>query len=109
MNRAATAIRAERQRVSGCFMRTSYAVRAAVPKPLVPPRAIKAGCRFYPLDKLFITRLDRVGLQISAACYAFKNAPKNRVRFEGGHMPPPEVAVPVINGFLDEALGPVWR
>jgi hypothetical protein len=36
-------------------------------------------------------------------------SPKKRVRFEGGHMPPPEVAVPIINGFLDETLGPVRR
>jgi hypothetical protein len=36
-------------------------------------------------------------------------APKKRVRFEGGHMPPPEVAVPIVNGFLDETLGPVRR
>ena len=109
MNRTPTAIPAEQQRVSGCFMRTSYAVRAAVPKPLVPPRAIKAGCRFYPLDNCSLPGLDRSGLQISAAYYAFKRAPKNWLQFEGGPMPPPEVAVPVINGFLNEALGHVRR
>jgi eukaryotic-like serine/threonine-protein kinase len=34
-------------------------------------------------------------------------APKKRLQFEGGHMPLPEVAVPIINRFLDETLGPV--
>jgi eukaryotic-like serine/threonine-protein kinase len=35
--------------------------------------------------------------------------PKRRTRFEGGHMPPPEIGVPLINGFLDETLGPVRK
>jgi formylglycine-generating enzyme required for sulfatase activity/DNA-binding winged helix-turn-helix (wHTH) protein len=41
--------------------------------------------------------------------YQMLSMPKKRVRFEGGHMPPPEIAVPIINGFLDETLGPVKR
>ena len=41
--------------------------------------------------------------------YQLLKMPKKRVLFEGGHMPPPEIAVPIINGFLDETLGPVRR
>jgi hypothetical protein len=41
--------------------------------------------------------------------YQMLKTPKKRVRFEGGHIPPPEIAVPIINGFLDETLGPVRR
>jgi hypothetical protein len=41
--------------------------------------------------------------------YKLLNTPKKRVLFEGGHMPPPEIAVPIINRFLDETLGPVQR
>jgi hypothetical protein len=37
------------------------------------------------------------------------SGPKKRLRFEGGHMPPLEIAVPIINGFLDETMGPVRR
>ena len=39
--------------------------------------------------------------------YELLQAPKKRAQFEGAHMPTPEVAVPIINGFLDETLGPV--
>jgi formylglycine-generating enzyme required for sulfatase activity/DNA-binding winged helix-turn-helix (wHTH) protein len=35
--------------------------------------------------------------------------PKKRLNFDGGHMPTPAVAVPIINPFLDETLGPVKR
>jgi formylglycine-generating enzyme required for sulfatase activity/DNA-binding winged helix-turn-helix (wHTH) protein len=41
--------------------------------------------------------------------YQLLSMPKRRLLFEGGHMPPPEIAVPIINGFLDETLGPVQR
>lgn len=32
-------------------------------------------------------------------------APKKRLRFEGGHMPPVEIAVPILTAWLDETLG----
>ncbi|MBZ5625814.1 MAG: SUMF1/EgtB/PvdO family nonheme iron enzyme [Acidobacteriia bacterium] len=35
--------------------------------------------------------------------------PKRRANFVGGHMPLPEVAVPILNAWLDETLGPVAR
>jgi hypothetical protein len=35
--------------------------------------------------------------------------PKKRARFDGGHMPSPEIAVPLVNAWLDETLGPVPR
>lgn len=35
--------------------------------------------------------------------------PKKLVLYDGSHTPPVEVAVPVINGWLDEMLGPVKR
>lgn len=35
--------------------------------------------------------------------------PKKRATFAGGHIPPIEIAVPVIKGFLDQTLGPVSR
>jgi hypothetical protein len=39
--------------------------------------------------------------------YELLKAPKKRAQFEGAHMPTPEVAVPIINSFLDETLGMV--
>jgi hypothetical protein len=33
--------------------------------------------------------------------------PKRRMSFVGGHMPSTEVAVPILNAWLDETLGPV--
>jgi eukaryotic-like serine/threonine-protein kinase len=41
--------------------------------------------------------------------FGLLQAPKKRLQFEGAHIPPTEVAVPIINGFLDETLGPVRR
>lgn len=41
--------------------------------------------------------------------FGLLQAPKKRLQFEGAHMPPPEIAVPIINSFLDETLGPVRR
>jgi hypothetical protein len=35
--------------------------------------------------------------------------PKKRASLVGGHLPPPELVVPVVNAFLDETLGPVSR
>jgi eukaryotic-like serine/threonine-protein kinase len=35
--------------------------------------------------------------------------PKKLASFEGGHIPPPEIAVPLINPWLDQTLGPVRR
>lgn len=35
--------------------------------------------------------------------------PKKLASFEGGHIPPPEIAVPLINPWLDQMLGPVRR
>jgi hypothetical protein len=35
--------------------------------------------------------------------------PKKRTTFLGGHIPPQEIAVPTISGFLDETLGPVSK
>lgn len=35
--------------------------------------------------------------------------PKKLVNFEGGHIPPPEIAVPIVKPWLDETLGPVSR
>ena len=41
--------------------------------------------------------------------YELLRAPKRRASFEGGHMPPAEIAVPLATAFLDETLGPVAR
>jgi eukaryotic-like serine/threonine-protein kinase len=41
--------------------------------------------------------------------FGLLQAPKKRLQYEGAHIPPPEIAVPIINGFLDETLGPVRR
>jgi eukaryotic-like serine/threonine-protein kinase len=35
--------------------------------------------------------------------------PKKHANFDGGHIPPPEIAVPLINPWLDQTLGPVQR
>jgi formylglycine-generating enzyme required for sulfatase activity/predicted Ser/Thr protein kinase len=35
--------------------------------------------------------------------------PKEIVVFDGGHVPPPEVAIPTFNGWWDKTLGPVTR
>jgi hypothetical protein len=40
---------------------------------------------------------------------ALLREPKKHVSFEGGHIPPPEVAVPLINPWLDQTLGRVQR
>jgi hypothetical protein len=45
----------------------------------------------------------------SRSLYALMSEPKRRQTFVGGHIPPPEIAVPMINPFLDETLGPVAR
>src|SRR5207249_133768 len=34
-------------------------------------------------------------------------SPKKRASYVGGHMPPAEIAVPLVTAFLDETLGPV--
>jgi hypothetical protein len=39
--------------------------------------------------------------------YKLLGEPKRSVLFEGGHVPPFEVLVPTMNGWLDEKLGPV--
>ena len=41
--------------------------------------------------------------------FRLMRGPKKRSVFIGGHIPPPEIAVPLVNGFLDETLGPVSR
>ena len=41
--------------------------------------------------------------------FRLMRAPKKRSVFVGGHIPPAEISVPLINGFLDETLGPVSR
>jgi formylglycine-generating enzyme required for sulfatase activity/tRNA A-37 threonylcarbamoyl transferase component Bud32 len=51
------------------------------------------------------------------ADYAFKSEaeplfkllsePKRLELYDGGHVPPPEIAVPIVSRFLDETLGPV--
>ena len=41
--------------------------------------------------------------------FGLLQAPKERLQFEGAHIPPTEVAVPILSGFLDETLGPVRR
>jgi hypothetical protein len=33
--------------------------------------------------------------------------PKRRASFDGGHIPPPQIAVPLFNAWFDETLGPV--
>lgn len=35
--------------------------------------------------------------------------PKQLIQYDGGHTPPPEIAVPAITKWLDEKLGPVNR
>lgn len=35
--------------------------------------------------------------------------PKRLALLEGGHLPPAEERVPVINAWLDETLGPIGR
>lgn len=37
------------------------------------------------------------------------NEPKQIIQYDGGHTPPPEIAVPAITKWLDEKLGPVAR
>lgn len=39
--------------------------------------------------------------------YQILSAPKKRVQFTGGHVPAPEIAVPIISSWLDAVLGPV--
>jgi hypothetical protein len=46
---------------------------------------------------------------IVEAFFRLLRGPKKRVSFAGGHIPPAEVAVPIINAFLDETLGPPNR
>ncbi len=41
--------------------------------------------------------------------YKLLGEPKRLIVHEGGHIPPLEVSVPMINGWLDERLGPVKR
>lgn len=41
--------------------------------------------------------------------YKLLPEPKRLIVHEGGHVPPLEVAVPMINGWLDETIGPVSR
>ena len=41
--------------------------------------------------------------------FRLMRGPKKRSTFIGGHIPPPEIAVPIVSGFLDETLGPVSR
>jgi eukaryotic-like serine/threonine-protein kinase len=41
--------------------------------------------------------------------YRLMREPKKLVLYDGSHTPPIEIAVPVINGWLDETLGPVRR
>jgi len=43
------------------------------------------------------------------AFFRLLRGPKKRASFDGGHIPPAEFAVPVINAFLDETLGPPNR
>ena len=41
--------------------------------------------------------------------YKLLREPKRLILHDGGHIPPLEVSVPAINGWLDETLGPVKR
>jgi hypothetical protein len=41
--------------------------------------------------------------------YKLLGEPKRMILHDGGHIPPLEVSVPLINGWLDETLGPVKR
>ena len=46
-----------------------------------------------------VTRSDRV--------WELMREPKQRENFPGGHVPVPEIAVPIVNRFLDGTLGRV--
>ena len=39
--------------------------------------------------------------------YQLLREPKKLVSYDGSHTPPIEIAVPVVNGFLDETMGKV--
>jgi hypothetical protein len=41
--------------------------------------------------------------------YKLLRDPKRLVVYEAGHTPPIEIAVPAINGWLDETVGPIRR
>ena len=45
----------------------------------------------------------------SEPIFRLMREPKKRASFVGGHIPPPEIAFPLVNAFLDETLGPVLR
>jgi hypothetical protein len=40
---------------------------------------------------------------------ALMRHPKRLELYEGGHLPAVDVAVPIINGWLDEWMGPIQR
>lgn len=44
-----------------------------------------------------------------APLFRLLREPKKSVYFDGGHIPPSEIAVPVVNAWLDQTLGPVSR
>jgi formylglycine-generating enzyme required for sulfatase activity/DNA-binding winged helix-turn-helix (wHTH) protein len=39
--------------------------------------------------------------------FALMSQPKRFVTFDGGHIAPPEITVPLVNPFLDQTLGPI--
>jgi len=43
----------------------------------------------------------------SEGIWQLMREPKRREDFAGGHIPPPEIAVPIVNRFLDDTLGTV--
>jgi eukaryotic-like serine/threonine-protein kinase len=64
-----------------------------------------------PPPKLMLHGLydDGHPLRTSLQVLRMMKEPRKHVTFVGGHIPAPETAVPIINTFLDEALGPVSR
>ena len=48
-------------------------------------------------------------LMLDAPLYKLLPEPKRLVLFDGGHFAPLEIAIPLVNGWLEETLGPVKR
>jgi len=48
-------------------------------------------------------------LSTSEPIFQLMREPKKRGSYIGGHVPAPEIAVPLVNAFLDETLAPVAR
>lgn len=87
----------------------SSCVRPIEDRVIAAARSINFIPRIRPPKLVMLGRYDEAApLKTEGQpLYDLMRQPKRLIIFEGGHIPAPEVAFPIVNAWLDETMGPV--